>query len=66
MTEYYQVGVALKNGIPEEQWEIAIIYDGDSVLCVFPSSLYGKQQARAVCDVLNATRNHSTSLHRYC
>jgi len=50
----YQVGRTIRttqehpNGIP------CIIYDGDSVLCEFPSIPNGEEKAKHVCEILNA------------
>ncbi len=48
------------NGAP------CILYDGDSVLCVFPSMMYGEQQAHVVCELLNNARENAVNLQKYC
>lgn len=56
----YKVGTTLTDNVP------CIIHDGDSVLCVFPSNPYGKQQAQAVCDILNNMVTGSIRLCEFC
>lgn len=48
----FKVGRTLNHGW-HDQGTPCIIVDGDSVLCVFPSS-NGEEQARIVCNALNA------------
>lgn len=62
----YQVGTTIQTCTEFPKGVPCILYDGDSVLCEFRSVMFGEQQARTVCDILNNARAGANCLSRYC
>ena len=51
--EKYHVGVTVRTTVNHPHGIPCIIYDGDSVLCEFPSQPNGHRQAEEVARILN-------------
>lgn len=49
----YKVGRTIRTSNEFPEGVPCIVYDGDSVLCEFPSYTYGMEQAKSVANVLN-------------
>lgn len=63
---HYTVGRTIKT-TPEHPIGVpCILYDGDSVLCEFPSVMFGESQASVVCETLNNARENAVALTKYC
>jgi len=62
----YEVGHTLRVSNEFPEGVPCIIYDGDSVLCEFPSHMYGMQQAKSVANVLNMLGELGPELTKYC
>ena len=62
----YEVGHTVRTSNEFPDGVPCIIYDGDSVLCEFPSHMYGEQQAKSVANVLNMLGELGPELTKYC
>lgn len=62
----YEVGRTIRTSNEFPEGVPCIIYDGDSVLCEFPSYMYGMQQAKSVANVLNMLGELGPELTKYC
>lgn len=66
MKPAYTVGRTLSKSDDFPDGVPCILWDGDSVLCEFPSIIYGEYRASIVCEILNNTRENAKILQQYC
>jgi hypothetical protein len=66
MKPAYTVGRTVRKSQEFPDGVPCIIWDGDSVLCEFPSAQYGLERASVVCEILNNTHENSKALSQYC
>lgn len=62
----YKVGRTIRTSNEFPEGVPCIVYDGDSVLCEFPSRMYGTEQAKSVANVLNMLGELGPNLQKYC
>lgn len=63
--DYYTTGRTIRTTPEHPEGVPCILHDGDSVLCEFPSIMYGMEQAETVCKILNDHAFNSVRLSRY-
>lgn len=66
MKPAYTVGRTIRKSPEFPDGVPCILWDGDSVLCEFPSMLCGLERASIICEILNNTKENAKALQQFC